>query len=424
MTVQAAIDPKDPQNLCIQFSGKLNPNYTADAYLRCLKGFSDNFHTFTFDFSNCNRAFPNSLLPIICDYKVLKRGGLNCQFIPPKDEALMKIFELTGTLHQFDSDSYAPPTSASDRHLAIVHVGSAEAQHKLVSETIDLLLRSTPLNESIIDGFRWAFNEITGNIFDHSGSLIGGFVQLDIHKKSNRLALCVCDPGIGVLRSIKSAGLHQDIVNDLEAVEHAIRRGFTSDPERNQGNGLAGSLALAKAFKGRFAMRSGKGLLVWEHERDLHQRSDCESMAGTLVDMQLNIDIEISNLGEVITGDPTSEYEPYSVIEDEYLDLASDQLTIMMCDETFGFGSRQAGVQMYTKCQNILRNSTKRLVIDWADVPLIASSFADEFIGKLYADIGPLDFPSRVQLRGMDRTTKHILNSAISQRMSERYRRR
>lgn len=353
---------------------------------------------------------------------MLRRGGQELELIPPVDPSVRSILETTGVLHALDPDVFDPPVLASDRHLAIVHVETADQQERLVSEFVDLLMRSTPLSQSVLDGFRWIFNEVTGNIFDHSNSVCGGFVQLDIHKSSNRLALCVCDPGDGMLKSLKSAGLHRQIIDDLEAIEHAIRRGFTSNPERNQGNGLAGSLDLAKAFKGRYAVQSGSGLLVWEHERPLTQRRIKSSMFGTLVDVQLDMSVAVDNLGEVITGQPESDYEPHHVITDDYLNLEDNVLEVHMAEEAFGFGNRQAGVQMYQKCMNLLNNSSLRIVVDWTNVPLIASSFADEFIGKLYADLGPIDFSSKVELRGMDRTTKHILNSVIAQRMSQRYR--
>lgn len=410
-------------SLHLSFVGNLHPSNTVDQYLACLRKNPGEYDRFIYDFSKCRRAFPNTLLPIICDYKILQRGEQKCTFVPPEDRNLLTIFELTGALHQFDPTIFPEPTSASDRHLAIVHVSTDDQQHKLVSETIDLLIRSTPLNDSVMDAFRWAFNEISGNVFDHSNSPIGGFVQLDVHKKTNRLALCVCDPGDGILKSLKSAGLHENIKTDLEAVEHSIQRGFTSNPERNQGNGLAGSLGLAKAFKGRFGVRSGRGNLVWEDRQPLIQEKNGESMFGTMIDLQLDMKLRIDNLGEVITGETETTYEPYSVIVDKHLDLETNSLTILMKDETFGFGNRHAGVQMYTKCTNLISNSDYSLTIDWTDVPLVASSYADEFIGKLYADIGPIDFTYKIRLVGMDRTTKHILNSVIAQRMSQRYNR-
>lgn len=421
MTVQINHQKTTISHLCIEFTDRLHPSYTVDQYLKCLKSQSSSIDSIQFNFSKCEKAFPNSLLPILCEYKILQRGGMKCTFVPPNNSSLRKIFETTGVLNQFDPKHFEPPTSASDRHLAIVHLKSADAQHRSVSETIDLLMRSTSLNASILDAFRWAYNEISGNIFDHSNSNIGGFVQLDIHHATNRLALCVCDPGDGILKSIKSAGLHHNITGDLEAIQHAIRRGFTSNPEKNQGNGLAGSLGLAKAFKGRLAVRSGSGLMVWENNSNTPVlENNNEAMYGTMIDLQMDMNLSIDNIGEIITGEPETSYEPYSVITDGYLDLESNTLTISMKDETFGFGNRQAGIQMYNKCKNLTANSQYNLTINWTDVPLIASSYADEFIGKLYADIGPIDFSTKVNLIGMDRTTKHILNSVMRQRISQR----
>jgi STAS-like domain of unknown function (DUF4325) len=64
------------------------------------------------------------------------------------------------------------------------------------------------------------------------------------------------------------------------------------------------------------------------------------------------------------------------------------------------------------------------LVLDWSAIPLVSSSFADEAIGKLYAELGPLTFGSRVQNINMERLVRSLVEQAIMQRMAQRAGRR
>jgi len=69
-----------------------------------------------------------------------------------------------------------------------------------------------------------------------------------------------------------------------------------------------------------------------------------------------------------------------------------------MSAESPGFGNREAGKQIRTKLLNLLAADTlKAMLVDWAGIPLISSSFADEAIGKLFIELGPLEFGVRVR---------------------------
>jgi STAS-like domain of unknown function (DUF4325) len=59
------------------------------------------------------------------------------------------------------------------------------------------------------------------------------------------------------------------------------------------------------------------------------------------------------------------------------------------------------------------------VVIDWAGVPLISSSFADEAFGKLFIELGPLTFGSRIKHRNMEAVNAGLVNKAILQRAAQ-----
>src|SRR6476620_6288661 len=51
-------------------------------------------------------------------------------------------------------------------------------------------------------------------------------------------------------------------------------------------------------------------------------------------------------------------------------------------------------------------------------IHLISSSFADEVFGKLFLELGPLDFSNKIELKNLDGTVKLLIDKAIIQRMN------
>ena len=110
----------------------------------------------------------------------------------------------------------------------------------------------------------------------------------------------------------------------------------------------------------------------------------------------------------------------FDTIEAKYETDNSNEFMLKLLSETTGFGSRGAGQQIRTKCLNILTADTGRpLVLDWSGVPIISSSFADEAIGKLFVELGPINFSTRVKNIGLDPLVRGLIEKAILQRASE-----
>ena len=61
--------------------------------------------------------------------------------------------------------------------------------------------------------------------------------------------------------------------------------------------------------------------------------------------------------------------------------------------------------------------ATKVVQVDFSGVPVTSSSFADEAFGKLFLQIGPMQFMQRIKLINMVDTVESLINRAIQQRM-------
>ena len=73
---------------------------------------------------------------------------------------------------------------------------------------------------------------------------------------------------------------------------------------------------------------------------------------------------------------------------------------------------------MRTKTLNLIKSKPEYpVVINWSGIPVILGSFADEFMGKLFLEIGAMSFAAKIRNKGMEGLIKNLLDKAISQRL-------
>ena len=96
----------------------------------------------------------------------------------------------------------------------------------------------------------------------------------------------------------------------------------------------------------------------------------------------------------------------------------------MVAEETTGYGTRIAGSRVRNKIINYLHrvDTPSKINIDFRGISMISSSFADEFIGKLLAELGFLRFTKIINLNNVSPSIESILNRSVSQRMAEMYK--
>jgi hypothetical protein len=63
----------------------------------------------------------------------------------------------------------------------------------------------------------------------------------------------------------------------------------------------------------------------------------------------------------------------------------------------------------------------RRLVLDFAGVPVAASSFMDELLGRLAAELGEHEFQRRVEIVNMAPLVARIANVVVEQRLKSQY---
>jgi hypothetical protein len=154
--------------------------------------------------------------------------------------------------------------------------------------------------------------------------------------------------------------------------------------------------------------------LISYHD-ELHIRPEAIPFIGTLVAASINYEEPLS-LGQALKFRGKS-HEPADMVQITYEETEDGSLYVRLSKEGEGFGSRVAGVPIRNKLKNLIRiGANKRIIVDFDDVPVISSSYADEVFGKLFVDLGALTFMKAIEFRRVDETVRALIDKAIEQR--------
>lgn len=405
------------QGNVIQLTGKINAFNTNDFCSAIEKITKSEAKKIVVDFGRVERAYPSGMLPIICELDLLRDKGVEINVNLPRKTDVRTLFRSVNWAHYLAPEHFEKSGSIYDKHLVTRRYRTAEEQTKLVDDFMDLILRTMTLPKDIISGLEWSINEITDNVLNHSNAKFGGLMQATAYPKENMIAFAVADAGRGILKSMQEG--YPDLIYDLDAIGEAIKKGVTRNPKFGQGNGLAGSLKVATLSGGSFDITSGKGRLIVMQEETTRKPLKYSRFNGTIVCGQVKNSSSFS-ISEALDFDGTKKYIPLDIIDRNYELEEDDCFKLIMNDETTGFGSRRSGMQIRNKVENILNSNPHfPIIIDWSGIPVISSSFADEFIGKLFLQLGAMTFMARVKNRGMEDLINGLLDKAIAQRLTQ-----
>jgi anti-sigma regulatory factor (Ser/Thr protein kinase) len=360
------------------------------------------------DFSNLT-SLTHSVVPVMAAHlrRLVRDEKVEFEYIPPRHAPLAGRIEKLGLAHYIEHRRFSKPRlNSSDP--SVLQFLDQDEREVAVDKVLKSALRKTDLSRQNIAALEWAVNEITDNVLSHSNSQVGGF--LICHKLShhNILEFTVADAGIGVARSL-------GIRNECEAVERAIQEGVTRNQSTNQGNGLYGTYQIALASAGIFVLRSGHANLYVTKNGEMHIRDEGIPYRGTFVVCQIDCDNpDLIEKALVIAGREHS--PPFDYIERKH-EQEGDILRVKAGDLCLTFGSRQSGIEARRYIKNLLGTSdSARLEIDFDDVFVISSSFADEVFGKLFVEMGPLRYMRRVALSNVAPAIEGLIDRAITLR--------
>ncbi len=362
------------------------------------------------DFSMCDgvtEAVMLPLMPIIADYRKKQVGF---QLIEPEDDSLQRLFSNTNWAHYIAPDKY-DRNQHEGGHVPALRFGDdgTSTTDEILAKVMNLILGQLETERAALKAVEWALWEIMDNVVNHSQSPVGGFVQATAYKKTNRVEFVVADAGIGIPGSMNMPNDH------ARAIRQAINEGVTRDKSKNAGNGLYGSYRVATLSGGQFEINSLRGsLFCKENERKTKNHSNPVPYCGTSVRCGIDVsDPEL--LGKALEFKGRLHDPPYDYIERKFENEEGELIFSVKEEAQRDTGSRQGGKRIRGMIENLLRER-RPVIIDFDGVGVISSSFADEVFGRLFVEMGPRAFMTRIQMRNVDPTVEGLIDRAIMQR--------
>ena len=363
----------------------------------------------TLDFAGCDAATEAAvlpLLPILVDYR--ETQGVRFELVEPERDELRRLFLNANWAHFINPERYALRGQFAEQVPAQRFVAAGEMD-SIVNEVMHLLFARMSIERETLAALEWSMNELMDNVLSHAESSVGGFVQATAYDRAERVEFVVADAGIGVAESMR--------IRDAEdALRQAIAEAGTRDRVSNMGNGLYGSFRIATLSGGQFEINSGHGLL-YAPEPNVAEHTTRERRIpynGTAVRCGVGVNDPDLLAKALVFGGRTHE-PPYDYVERRY-GGEGDEMVFSVKDELGqDLGSRSGGRRARQVVENLLRED-REVVLDFSDIPVISSSFADEVLGRLFVQMGPRAFMSRIRIQNANPTIEGLIDRAILQR--------
>lgn len=270
----------------------------------------------------------------------------------------------------------------------------------------DLVLHQFEGAQAFLPALEWAVNEIIDNIHTHAETTIPGVVCAQYYPQKDRLDIGIYDMGRGIKASLsESFTLH----DHQEAISKALERGVTRNPKFGAGNGLAGSLAIAKQNQAEFHLWSGdKNFLLDRSQTESF--TDIPFIWGTGILFRLNTRIPVDLRNTFIASQNDWNY----IVAES--GRVQDEGGIRVKDECRHFSSRAAARPLRVKILNLLPECENGLTLDFQDVDKPTSSFLDELIGLLAQKLGVEQFRQQINIIHTSDVVRNMLNVVIQDR--------
>jgi anti-anti-sigma regulatory factor len=286
----------------------------------------------------------------------------------------------------------------------------------LVNGIKNSIRKSIVCEKGILDAIDWGLNEVMDNVIQHSG-INKGFVMSQVQKSSKNLNVCIFDYGHGIYNTLKNTQYKPK--NAADAISLCVQEGVTRDKKIGQGNGLWGLYNMVTLNGGHLTIISGKGGLNFnQKDKEIYSYKDIillnNKNQATNINFHLNLAKNIS-IKEALKGYELTDLFVES-LENDY-----GQYIYKISEAASGTGTRQSAIAIKNEILNIQKQTQKPIALDFSNIGIISSSFADELIAKLIIDLGYYQFQNTFRLINMNPTIQSILHRSIGMRFADTF---
>jgi hypothetical protein len=377
--------------------------------LRALNFFCDwllrnpNAKEIIFVFEDGFRIFPNAMAPLAALLCFLESVGINA-----------KIHNNHASIAEcavFEPVQSIPCEQRSDPSNLVWEYRDSNELEFLIDLVVSNLYRKVSSQKNTLLALEYCLSEIMDNVLRHSKDQ-AGFFMYTLQRDNQRISISVADQGIGIHRSFANTVYHP--VSASDAITLAMRKGVTSSPD-GAGNGLWTTTEIITKNTGQLTITSGGGAIYYN--KSIEKTNSYDDIPtidprwpGTNLDFQLDFhsDVDFKSLW----GDLPSPVNTRT----ERLENSEDEVVLRIKEQSFGTSTRESGKEIRVLAANLLRTQERDVLLDFSDVTMVSSSYADELVAKILADHSIAGVSTRLHVFGANSTVNLIISDAVRSR--------
>ncbi len=374
--------------------------------------FKFNHKDIVLDFSEVKQIYPFPAVPISAYIQYfVESEGINFEFINvPK---YLKKVKFTKPDRPTE-DAVNRYTQSLDN---IWSFTNGDEVNLLVNGIKSNIRRSVVCENGLLDAIDWGLNEVMDNVIQHS-QIGTGFIMAQANKTNRQLNVCIFDYGVGIYKTLK--GSTHNPRNAVDAISLCIKEGVTRDKKVGQGNGLWGLYNMVTLNGGHLSIISGRGGLNFnQKDKTIYTYKDLIFLNPHNQATNINFHLDLKNnisIEDALKG----YYKPVDLFVESF-ENESGQYVYRISEASSGTGTRQSALVIKNEIINIQKQTKKPIIIDFSNIGIISSSFADELIAKLIVEFGFYQFQNIFRLTNMNHTIQTILHRSIGLRFAETY---
>jgi hypothetical protein len=132
------------------------------------------------------------------------------------------------------------------------------------------------------------------------------------------------------------------------------------------------------------------------------------------------VDCQFSAASAVTLKDVLGGHQPVN-LRLEAAESHAGTHAVRVSEVSEGTGTRMAARAVRTRVRNLLNEGASIVVLDFGGVRVASSSYADELIGKLVAEIGFVAFNQQFRIAQADDLVQTIVDRSVLQRLATKF---
>lgn len=357
-----------------------------------------------FVFDGKFRIFPNMMAPLAALFAFLESVNIRA-----------KIHDHSPTLAECCVFNPLPCVYGEERNdpsNVVWEYRNSEELEFLINIIVSNLFRKVSSQKNTLLALEYVLGELLDNVLRHSSDE-AGFFMYSLQRDDHRIAVSIADQGIGIKHSFTGSSYRP--VSASDAITLAMRRGVTSSSD-GAGNGLWTTTEIITANSGQLTITSGGGAIYYNKaNKSISSYDDLPTLdprwTGTNIDFQIDFRKEVDFAR--LWGGLASPIDTRT----ERLENDEDQIVLRIKDQSLGTSTRASGKEVRTLATNLLRTHQADVILDFAGVVMITSSYADEVVAKLLADPSIPNVVQRLKTTGTTHTLDLVISDAIRTRI-------